>query len=111
MNSYEDVDLLVPFMVYQAINEKFKNEQRKAESQEDKCVIQKTHLLILEDFVEKYLGFDSETFLDEVREERVEKSGTTVGEVQVTELNLYYYKLGTIFWNSIPLLQEMEMVD
>jgi hypothetical protein len=110
MGDFEDKDLLLPFMVYQAINEKFTNESRKADRNEDKLVIQQTHLVILGDFVEKYLGFDSETFLDEVREEMAEKSGKSVGEIKVAELNLYYYKLGTIFWDSIPLLQKMEMV-
>lgn len=111
MNSFEDKNLLAPYLVYQAINEKFNNEFRKTKDEKNKLVIQMTHLVILGDFVERYLGVESEAFLNDVRDEIAEKSGTDVKDVRVAELNLYFYKLGTIFRNSIPLLQEMEMVD
>jgi hypothetical protein len=111
MNTNENKDLLVPYMVYQAINEKFIKEVDKARNKKAKNIIQTTHLVILGDFVEKYLGFKSETFLDGVRQEIAEKSGKSSNEVHVAELNLYYYKLGMIFWNSIPLLRKAEMVD
>lgn len=110
MNTNNDKDLLVPYMVYQAINEKFNKEFGKADDEKDKLIIQMTHLIILGDFVEKYLGVESETFLNDVRSEIAEKSGTDVKDVRVAELNLYYYKLGEVFWNSIPLLRELEMV-
>lgn len=110
MNSYEDKSLLLPFMVYQAINEKILNEMGRADDCKSKYVIQQTHLVILGDFVERYLGFDSKKFLEDVREEIAQQSGKSVGDITVTELNLYHYKLGAIFWDSIPLLQEMEAV-
>lgn len=111
MNNIEDRNLLVPYLVYQAINEKFNKEFRKTEDEKNKLVIQMTHLVILGDFVEKYFGVESETFLNDVRSEIAEKSGTDVKDVRVAELNLYYYKLDDVFRNSIPLLREMEMVD